>query len=133
MDQKFFAFIILLVLSALTYYANSKQPTPTTILPQDKMFGVIDITKENWEHYLDGSRPTLVLFYSPSCQFSKNFAPVYAELGKLIAASLHRESIYITKVHFYEFYALSAKFSVRNVPTLLLFEKGKKDPYKFVE
>ena len=72
------------------------------------------------EVVLKADLPVLVDFWAPWCGPCRALAPVLEELAK----DLEGQAI-IAKVNVDENQALPAKFAIRSIPTLILFNKGE--------
>jgi protein disulfide-isomerase A6 len=87
---------------------------------------VVDLTPENFDEYIDGSKFALVEFFAPWCGHCKNLAPVYEELADAFAHA--KDKVVIAKVDADAHRDLGTKFDVKGFPTLKWFPKGKTEP-----
>lgn len=79
------------------------------------------LTEQNFEQeVLKSAQPVLVDFWAEWCGPCKMIAPALDELADEYAGRAR-----IGKVNIDEHQSLAAKFSVRAIPTLLLFSKGE--------
>lgn len=82
---------------------------------------ILTLTEENFDsQVLKSSTPILVDFWAEWCGPCKMIAPLLDEL-----AAEYDGKVKIGKVNIDDHQGLAAKFSVRAIPTLLLFNKGQ--------
>ena len=92
----------------------------------DKIYGEImssikNLNSENFENEISGSKiPVLVDFWAEWCAPCKALAPILDEVSEELAGK-----IIITKVNLDENQELAMKYSIRSIPTLLLFKDGE--------
>ena len=80
-----------------------------------------ELTTQTFDQTLtDAKRPVLVDFYAPWCGPCKMLSPM---LNKM--AETYQGRVDITKVNIDEAPELAARYSIRGVPTLMLFQDGK--------
>ena len=72
------------------------------------------------EQVLKNDKPVLVDFWAEWCAPCKMLAPILEEISKDL-----EEKILICKVNLDENQDLASEFSIKSIPTLLLFENGK--------
>ncbi|CAK9884042.1 MAG: Thioredoxin 2 [Candidatus Erwinia impunctatus] len=88
---------------------------------QSQLFNgeVINATTQSLDAYLQDDLPVIIDFWAPWCVPCVNFSPVYSD----VAAERCSEMRFI-KVNTESEPALSQRFRIRSIPTLLFFQSG---------
>jgi thioredoxin 1 len=109
-------FSIIIAAIAYLYFAARKLKNMPDV-PENKNIVILD--SANYQHQLK-SGIALVDFWASWCMPCKMMAPILNDLASDIDGKAK-----ICKVDVQEHQDISAKFSVRNIPTLILFKNGK--------
>lgn len=91
----------------------------------DNLYGEImsnikNLNAETFENEISGNVPVLVDFWAEWCAPCKALAPILDEVSDELAGK-----IVVTKVNLDENQDLAMKYSIRSIPTLLLFKEGE--------
>ena len=91
----------------------------------DNLYGEImsnikNLNAETFENEISGTVPVLVDFWAEWCAPCKALAPILDEVADELAGK-----IVVTKVNLDENQDLAMKYSIRSIPTLLLFKNGE--------
>ena len=91
----------------------------------DNLYGEImsnikNLNAETFENEISGNVPVLVDFWAEWCAPCKALAPILEEVTDELAGK-----IVVTKVNLDENQDLAMKYSIRSIPTLLLFKNGE--------
>lgn len=86
---------------------------------------VVDLTPENFDSIVDGSKGAFVEFFAPWCGHCKSLAPEYEIVGEAFGKE---DSVVIAKVDADAHRELGERFDVHGFPTLKWFPKGSKTP-----
>ena len=109
---------IALIIAAVGYlYFAARKLKNMPDVPENKNILILD--SGNYQHQLK-SGIVLVDFWASWCMPCKMMAPILNE----VAAEVDGKAK-ICKVDVQQYQDISAKFSVRNIPTLILFKNGK--------
>lgn len=83
------------------------------------MAEISDVTDESFEReVLQSEIPVLVDFWGDHCPACRQISPILRELAE------ERSDVKVVKVHAVENAAVSAKYGVRAMPTILVFASG---------
>ena len=84
------------------------------------MSNIKNLNAETFENEISGNVPVLVDFWAEWCAPCKALAPILDEVSDELAGK-----IVVTKVNLDENQDLAMKYSIRSIPTLLLFKSGE--------
>ena len=77
----------------------------------------VELTKENFEQVVTGNDVVIVDFWAPWCGPCRAFAPTFE------AASEKHADVVFAKVNTDEEQEIASTFSIRSIPTLMLFRE----------
>ena len=81
---------------------------------------IVNINENNFEkEVVKSSLPCLVDFWAEWCGPCKNLAPILEEISDEL-----KEKVKIGKINIDDNQELAAKFSIRSIPTMILFKDG---------
>jgi thioredoxin 1 len=84
------------------------------------MAEIADVTDDSFEReVMQSELPVLVDFWGDHCAACRQISPILSELAEERSSSLK-----IVKIHAAENATTSAKFGVRAMPTVLVFDQG---------
>jgi len=89
---------------------------------------VVDLTPENFDSVIDGSKHAFVEFYAPWCGHCKKLAPEFDIVGESFAK---QDNVVIAKVDADQHRSLGSRFDVSGFPTLKFFPKGSTTPEEY--
>jgi len=81
----------------------------------------VELTTENFDTIIDGSKPAFVEFYAPWCGHCKKLSPDYDVVGETFA----KEAVIVAKIDADMYKEIGSRFDVHGFPTLKFFPKGK--------
>ena len=81
----------------------------------------IEINDANYKSLLESGKPVVIDFWAPWCGPCRSIAPIVEEL-----ATVYEDRAVIGKYNVDEGDELSFEFGIRNIPTMLFFDKEGK-------
>jgi len=89
----------------------------------------LELTPNDFDSVVDGSRSVFVMFYAPWCGHCKSFKPDYAEVAR--AFESQKNDVVIAAVDADSHRDLGSRFGVSGFPTLKFFPKGSTNPIEY--
>ena len=89
----------------------------TPVAPDSRKIKTLD--DKNFSHQI-GKGISLVDFWASWCMPCKMLVPVLNDLAEEVG-----DNVSVCKVNIEEYQSIAAKYSVRNIPTMLIFKNGK--------
>ena len=103
---------------ALYLQNNQKRNHNFILTTKNKKAMAIEINDTNYKSLLESGKPVVIDFWAPWCGPCRSIAPIIEEL----AANYEGRAI-IGKYNVDDGDELSVEYGIRNIPTLLLFDK----------
>lgn len=108
--------LVLLFLAGYIFLSYRKMKNVPDVVKSDK---IIDLTDKNFNHQIK-NKISLVDFWASWCVPCKMMSPVLNELAEEAGPDVQ-----VCKVNVEEYQSLASKYSIRGIPTMLLFRNGK--------
>lgn len=108
--------VVLLVVVALSWYAKRKMSNLANVAPNEK---IITLTDASFGHQIKG-KTVLVDFWAEWCMPCKMMSPILNDLASDIP-----EGYFVAKLDVDKNQASAQKYSIKSIPTLILFKDGK--------
>jgi len=83
---------------------------------------VLELTPDNFDTVLDGSRPAMVEFFAPWCGHCKNLIPEYEKVATAFKKA--GDKVVIASVDADKYKELGSRFEVKGFPTIFFFKSG---------
>jgi thioredoxin 1 len=82
---------------------------------------VAEVTDKNWEKYIEkGARPSVVMFYSPTCPHCQAMEPYFQRF-----AERYGESVFFARLDITENMWTAERYGVLGTPTFKFFCSGR--------
>jgi thioredoxin 1 len=82
---------------------------------------VVDLDDLSWEKTVEhGEKPSVVMFYSPTCAYCRSMEPYFSEYAKEF-----RDTVVFARVNIMVSQWIAERYSVRGTPTFKFFCSGK--------
>jgi len=87
---------------------------------KSKKLTAMEINNENYDAIIGGEKPVVLDFWATWCGPCMRVAPIMEEL-----AEQYKDQVVVGKVDVEECDDLAAKYSIRNIPTILFIKGGQ--------
>jgi len=112
----FILIVIFILFSGYIFLSYRKMKNVPDVVKSDK---IKDLTDKNFQHQIKNNI-ALVDFWASWCVPCKMMSPVLNELADEVGSGVQ-----VCKVNVEQFQSLASRYSVRGIPTMLLFRDGK--------
>ena len=110
----------MILIQNLSYLMNHYQKGYLVSLKGETSVTTVNINEDNFEEeVVKSSLPCLIDFWAEWCGPCKNLAPILEEISDEL-----KDKVKIGKINIDDNQELAAKFSIRSIPTMILFKGG---------
>eukprot|EP00871_Galdieria_phlegrea_P003412 jgi/Galph1/4071/GphlegSOOS_G2764.1 len=99
-----------------SFVSPLKDSTPSNITFPNN---VVELSTENWNETIDGSKPAVVMFYLSWCSHCRDMEPDFVKLAEAATSG-----VVLGRVNLEKNLELAKRFRVDGAPTLLYFSRG---------
>lgn len=115
MTTTFIITVFIAIIAGYLYYSYRRIKNIPDVQKSEK---IVDLTDKNIQHQLKNG-VALVDFWASWCVPCKMMAPVLNDVAE------ETSEVKVYKVNVEQYQSLAQKYSVRNIPTMVLFRNGK--------
>lgn len=110
--------LVVITLTTTTIGAHAQETGKNSI--NNKTVKTMVITDENFQEVMDGGKPVVIDFWATWCGPCRMVGPIIEEL-----AETYKDQVVIGKADVEEAVDITAKYGVRNIPTVIFIKDGK--------